>query len=160
MCRHPFIPLRTRAIRRHAQGSDNSARVSSLSEERGVTLAAVIITALIFAIAAFALLNMVLSQVQRAEGSLARQRAAYAAESGLVWATQRLCRDPNYPSAGPSSTCITPSSCTTCNTAGSQASDRLSLDTDGNGSLETQVNITVTNCGPNRLHTLSARVTY
>ena len=130
-----------------------------LHGERGVALGAVIITALIFAITAFVFLTMVLSQVQRAEGALSRLRAAYAAESGLVWATTRLWSDPNYPSAAPS-TCITPGSCTTCTVAGNQASDQLSFDTDGNGSLETQVNITITNCGANRLHTLSAKVTY
>ena len=138
----------------------NRGRLVILHDERGVALGVVIITALIFAIAAFAFLNVVLSQVQRAEGNLSRLRAAYAAESGLVWATQRLWRDANYPSAGPPSTCITPGpSCITC-APGNQAGDQLSVDTDGNGSAETTVGIAITNCGANRLHTLSAKVSY
>lgn len=112
-----------------------------LSGERGVVLGIVIITAIIFGIAAFGLLSMAVNQARQATFvSQDRARARYAAESGLVMAMQELWVDQNDCVFGP-----------------------YNLDTNGDGANETTV--TVTRSGicpppPNTLSTLQAKVTF
>ena len=115
--------------------------------ERGSTLVVVLITAVVFSITAVGVLFLSLALTQRAQHSKGRLRASYAAESGLVWAMERLWNDPAYPA----SSCITVP-CPSC-TPGQDLTDTLSVDT-------TQVTITVRNCGPGNEHQLSAKVTY
>ena len=117
---------------------------------RGVALVTVLVTAVVFSIAAFSALMISLASRQRSQqSSEGRLRAQYADEAGLVYAMQNLWADPNYPKPCCASSC-----------AGQNQSEFLDLDTDGNGSKETQVTITVTNCGAGRNHTLSAKVTF
>ncbi len=123
--------------------------------EQGFVLTAVAVSAFIFSALAFSTLMVALSHRRLSSTSNeGRLRAYYAAEAGLVWAQQRLWKDPNYPL----SSCITtpcPSSC-----AGSGAADTLSLDTNGDAVRETTVAITVTNCGAGNSHQVKAKVTY
>ena len=65
--------------------------------ERGIALGIVILTSVVFAVAAFAVLTMALSrmQVSRATGA-SRLRSTYAAEAGLVWAMQQLWADSTW----------------------------------------------------------------
>ena len=65
--------------------------------ERGIVLGMAIIAAIIFSIAAFAMLMMAMNQRRRIkEFDVDRLRARYAAEAGLVWAQERLWVDPNF----------------------------------------------------------------
>jgi len=64
---------------------------------RGAALGLVIVTAAIFAVAAFAALTMALSRAQVATViGPERLRASYAAEAGLVWAMERLWTTPAW----------------------------------------------------------------
>jgi len=68
-----------------------------ISRERGAALGLVIITAVVFAVAAFAALTMALSRAQVANTiGPERLRSNYAAEAGLVWAMERLWADPTW----------------------------------------------------------------
>ena len=70
--------------------------------ERGAALGFVIAIAALFAIAVFAALVMALSARQHStEFYEQRLRARYAAESGIVWAMQRLWADPTECFPGP-----------------------------------------------------------
>lgn len=108
--------------------------------KRGVALVLVAVTAIIFSVAAFAMLTLALSAARRPGlGSEARLRAKYAAEAGLVWAMQRLF--------------VSPSACFPAN-------PDVSIDTDGAGPLPaTGVDITATPCPPLDT-TLRAKVTF
>ena len=65
--------------------------------EHGIVLGIVIMTAVIFSIAAYAMLMTAMNQRQRAkEFDVDRLRARYAAEAGLVWAQERLWADPTF----------------------------------------------------------------
>ena len=64
--------------------------------KRGAVLAVVVGVAIVAAIAAYAILLMVLAQGRHARFYRERLRARYAAEAGIVWAQQRLWRDPTY----------------------------------------------------------------
>ena len=69
--------------------------------ERGIVLGIVIITAVIFSIAAYAMLFVAMSHRQRIkEFDVDRLRARYAAEAGLVWAQEQLWDDPPPPFCG------------------------------------------------------------
>ena len=124
--------------------------MNRLRHNRGSALGMVIITGVVFAIAAFSVLTMSFSGASHPAGTPQSFQARYAAEAGLVWAYERLWLDPNYPA----SSCVTGPCTAAC-------TDTIPIDTDGNGPLPaTNVNITVTNCGPNNTHQVSARVTY
>lgn len=66
------------------------------SGERGIALGVVIITAIVFSIAAFGVLALSMGGAQRAGSYARRLQARYAAEAGLVWAMQRLWANPNW----------------------------------------------------------------
>ena len=108
--------------------------------ERGVALVLVAVTAIIFSVAAFAMLTVALSAARRTWlGSEQRLRAKFAAEAGLVWAMQRLFVDP--------ANCF-------------PANPDMSIDTDGPGPLPaTGIDIIATPC-PSSAMTLKAKVTY
>ena len=56
------------------------------SNERGIALGLVIITAMVFSIAAFAALTMSMARINQSAYNVRRLQARYAAEAGLVWA--------------------------------------------------------------------------
>ena len=58
----------------------------------------VILMALVFSVAAYAVLFMVMSLKQRAGYHEHNLRARYAAEAGMVWAMQQLWINPNWTS--------------------------------------------------------------
>ena len=65
-------------------------------KERGMVLGIVVVMALVFSAAAFAALNVALSRSRR-PGVFSNERylrARYAAEAGVVWATQQLWGNP------------------------------------------------------------------
>ena len=71
------------------------------TQERGVVLAAVVITALICAVAAYTVLLMATSRARQAKFYRERDAARYAAEAGMIWAReQKLWTDPRW-SSGP-----------------------------------------------------------
>ncbi len=113
--------------------------------ERGIALGIVILTAVVFAVAAFAVLTMALSRMQVSSTVGARRlKATYAAEAGLVWAMQQLWENP-----------------TTWSAAGGTV---LPFDIDGDGTISPGEGVTVIMpaCGaspcPDR--PLQAKVTY
>lgn len=119
------------------------------TDERGVALAMVIVMALLFAVAAFGVMTLSVSRGQTSARQAHRLKAQYAADAGLVFAMQRLWRDPNYPA----SLCVnTP--CPACTTPGTTAL------TDTVNVAGTQVAVTVTACGAGRTHKLQAKVLY
>lgn len=110
-------------------------------DERGVALGIVILSAIVFSVAAFAVLTMSLSRAQTAELTEDRLRARYAAEAALVWAMQRLWVDQTWSSG---------------------LGIDLPFDIDGDGSIAAGegVDVSIPACGPpcpNR--TLEAKVT-
>ena len=120
----------------------------SVRNERGVAgLITAVVTALIFALAAFAVLVMALASAQQNNPlDPARLRARYAAEAGLVWATSQLWNDPGWDSP----------------TKGKSWS--IQVDTNADGKADTQVDLTMPKCAtkaPNcEDRQLQATVTY
>ena len=68
-------------------------------DERGFALGVVIITAVIFSVAAFAILMMGITRARIGRLDQERARAYYAAEAGVVWAMQKLWVDPRFDSS-------------------------------------------------------------
>ncbi len=107
--------------------------------ERGVVLGMVLITSIIFGIAAFGLLSLAMNPGQAIFAGEGRTRARYAAEAGLVFAMQRLW--------------VNPTNCATLSPP--------PLDTDDNGIPDTTVTVTAVPCpGPGVVSTLQAKVTF
>ncbi len=103
------------------------------AEERGIVLGIVIITAVIFSIAALGMLTVAMNQRQRVKVfDVNRLRARYAAEAGVVWAQEQLWENKNYCGAPQPPSPI-------------------------NGLT---VTVAVTNCGANNTHRITARVNY
>ena len=70
--------------------------------EQGVVLGMVIIAAIVFSIAAYAMLSVAMSHRQRVkEFDVDRLRARYAAEAGLVWAQEQLWANPAFCGGAP-----------------------------------------------------------
>ena len=116
-----------------------------LGDERGVVLGLVIVTSIIFGIAAFGLLIFAMSRLRVSNYLGAdRFRAGYAAEAGLVKAMQELWRDPNDCAFGPANNGV------------------YTLDTynDGDPSNDTTVTVTTTGCPPAPGTKLQAKVTF
>ena len=104
----------------------------------------VLIAALVFSVALFAVLNMSLSHQQASSYNYSRYRSRYAAEAGMVWAMQKLWANPTWGSAA----------------GWTSGSDPL-IDTDGDGTPETQVDIIIPPCTqPCPSRTLQAKVVY
>ena len=101
-----------------------------LKGERGVALGMVILIAVVFSIAAFTVLIVVLSQARVAAFYKKRVKAQYVAEAGAVWAMQQLWVNPAF--CGPGSVTL-------------------------NGQTAT---VTVSNCGVGNTQTVKSKVTY
>ena len=61
---------------------------------RGIALGVVILTSVVFSIAAYAVLFMMMGLKQRNRFYEQNLRVRYATEAGMVWATQRLWASP------------------------------------------------------------------
>ena len=107
-----------------------------MRDQRGAALGIVIVTALICGVAAYTVLFMASSATRRGRMFHARTRAHYLAEAGLVVAMQRLWVNPDY------------------------CSGTEFVDTDGDGTGDTPVTVTVTNCGADNVHQLQTTVSY
>ncbi len=66
----------------------------STTKRRGIALGVVILTSIVFSIAAYAVLFMMMGLKQRTNFYERNLRARYATEAGLVWASQRLWANP------------------------------------------------------------------
>ena len=109
----------------------------ALLNDRGIALGVVLMTAVIFSVAAFAVLTMALSGQQRLKVlSKDHLSAQYAAEAGVVWVMQRLWNDPTY------------------------CANNTPLPSPPNPINGLTVNVTVTNCGANNPHQINAKVIY
>ena len=69
-------------------------RDDPLTRRRGVALVTVIIAAMVFSVAAYAVLFMSMSMSNRQSFSEKNVRARYAAEAGIVWAMQKMWTNP------------------------------------------------------------------
>ena len=104
----------------------------SVRNEWGLAgLMTAVVTALIFSLAAFAVLVMALARAQQNNPlDPSRLRARYAAEAGIVWATYELWNDPRWDSppgwAGPPRD--------------------IAVDTDADGKAETKVDLIMPAC--------------
>ncbi len=67
-----------------------------MNNRRGMALGVVILSAVVFSIAAFVMLTMAMSQARLRNLSERRFRAKYVAEAGLVWAMEQLWANPAY----------------------------------------------------------------
>jgi hypothetical protein len=107
--------------------------------ERGVVLGIILITAVIFGIAAFGLLSFAVNQAGQANFvGEDRIRARYTAESALVWAMQELWANPADCAFGP-----------------------YIFDTNDDGTNDTTATVTAAPCpAPGVLSTLKAQVTF
>ena len=123
------------------------------AHERGMALAIVLASSVIFSIAAFGVMTLALSRAEHGEAvGNRRMRAHYAAEAGLVQARQKLWADPDYPNPCCGGPCV-----------GKSKTDTWKVDTDMDGKAETLVTITVDECGATfnkGKHRLSAKVNY
>ena len=64
------------------------------TSRKGMALAIVIFTALVFSVAAYAVLYLSLGLRERSDFHKRNIKARYASEAGVVWAMQRLWADP------------------------------------------------------------------
>ena len=112
------------------------------TDRQGSALTAVIIGAVILSIAAVAVLSMSTTRVSTSSLDVRRLRARYAAEAGTVWAMQQLWGNSNW--SDPS------------------GDVDLKLDTDGNGSTDTSVDVIMNQCKsvPCESRRLQAKVVY
>ena len=119
---------------------------TGLSNSRGLGLLAfAIATAMISSLAAYAALLVSLNQARAGRVLHERPRARYAAEAGLVIAKERLWRNAgDCAGAG----------------LGGTAGVVQQIDTDGDGSGDTSVQIQWTNCGANGQHRITSTVVY
>jgi len=116
-------------------------RMGPQRAERGAALGIVILSSIVFSVAAFAVLNMSMSRAQTAAFEEGRLRARYAAEAGLVKAMQLLWNGTMPPGmCGPGVT--------------------WSYDTDNDGTFETPVLVTASVCSVILPNTLTAKVTF
>jgi Tfp pilus assembly protein PilX len=110
---------------------------SLVRDKRGVVLGLIIITSVIFGIAAFGILMLAMSRMRQSNYlGEDRLRAQYAAEAGIVKAMQELWRDSTDCAFGP-------------------ASDGVYTITDGTNT--TTVTVTAVGCPPAKLQ---AKVTF
>ena len=100
---------------------------------RGAALYIATIVAVACALGAYVILTMAMSQARHARFYRERVRARYATEGAIVWAQQRLWRDPSY-----------------CGGGGVPAVTINGI----------PVTIAITNCGPGSPHIITAQVTY
>jgi Tfp pilus assembly protein PilX len=112
--------------------------------QRGAVLGIVVLSSIVFSVAAFAVLQTVMARAQIIHHRQETQHARFAAEAGLVWAMQKLWAGAT--ASPPIAECF-----------GSTAD--VSIDTDGDGTPETPVDIIVSDCSdPMADRTLQAKV--
>jgi hypothetical protein len=112
-------------------------------------LLAVIMTAFIFSISAFAALLMALSRASQASPlNPARVRARYAAEAGIVWGLAKLWTDPNW--------------FATKGLGKGTKTEDFDIDTDGDGAWDTEVDVFLQTCmlAPCEPRVLRSKVEY
>ena len=107
-----------------------------MRNRQGAALVLVVVIALLCAIAAYVVLMAAVSGARMARVYRERTEARHLAEAALVIAMEKLWVNPNY-----------------CGVS-------ESVDTNSDGTGDTAVPITVTNCGAGNAHTLKATVTY
>jgi Tfp pilus assembly protein PilX len=118
-----------------------------MGNKRGIVLGVVLLAAVAFSISAFAALTMALTRTRLDRLYAKRFRAQYAAEAGLVWAMQRLWVNQGAWSSAPG-------------WAG-PPNDPPEMDTNGNGTPDTKVDIILPPCGaPCEARKLQAKVDY
>lgn len=123
-----------------------------MTKQRGAVLGIAVLSAVVGSFAAYALLMLALVRARQAQFSIAgRPKARYLAEAALVVARAKLWGEDVIPYPDPTSSCMVP---------GSDAVATEDIDTDGDGLGDTQVDVTVTNCGAPGPHTVTARVVY
>lgn len=105
----------------------------------------VVIGAVMFSLAAYAMLNMSLSRTQSVRSNVDRYRARYAAEAGMVYAMQKLWVKSDWSSG-----------------QGWIQNEDLELDTNADNTLDTKVDIIIAPCAqtPCEMRRLQAQVVY
>ncbi len=120
---------------------------NNLRNSRGAVLGITIMTALICGIAAYAVLQVSVSEARHTKFMKGRVGARYLSEAAIVIAKEKLWNEATTPY---------PPGCA----AGGTMTTTESVDTDGNGVGDTNVNVTVTNCGSGNRHAVTASSTY
>lgn len=128
--------------------------MTSLKSNKGMILGIALILAAIFALVSYANLALAVAQAEQAQFWRERPAARYAAEAGVIIVKERLWLNPNY-GGGPSAK-------TNCPVLGSNRTWTEQVDSDGAGigPDDLSVTITLTNCGQDRRHNISAQVLY
>lgn len=115
--------------------------------QRGAVLGIVVLIAIIGSIAAYTVLMLSVAGARQSLLATRRTQARYLAEAAMVVAMQQLWAEAVTPYPG---ACV----------PGTDAVTTELLDTDGDGTGDAPVEVTVTNCGPGGSHAVAARVMY
>lgn len=121
-----------------------------MHNQRGAILGILIPAALVSAIAAYAVLQASVSEARHAAFVRGHVEARYLSEAAIVIARQKLWDEATTPY---------PAGCT----GGNIGTDMVaveSVDTNGDGTGDVNINVTVTNCGPGNRHAVSAQAIY
>ena len=110
----------------------------AMRNERGAVIWVSIVTAMIFGIAAYAALYLAMSQARRSAVFAQQPGARYLTEAAQMVTRARLWDDP-----------------TLCLSAAP-----VSIDTNGDSIGDTNVEVTITNCGAGNSHEIKTRVVY
>lgn len=71
-----------------------------MNNERGIIMAILLVTAILFTTASFAVMAISLSRVSVVRTAYDRYQSQYVAEAGLVWAMQQLWVNPLFCASG------------------------------------------------------------
>lgn len=71
-----------------------------MNNERGIIMAIVLVTAILFTTASFAIMAVSLSRMSVVSSAYNRYQSQYVAEAGLVWAMQQLWVNPSFCASG------------------------------------------------------------
>ncbi len=118
-----------------------------MRNDRGAVLGITIMTALICGIAAYAVLQASVSEARHTKFMKGRVGARYLSEAALIIAKEKLWNEATTPY---------PPGCA----AGGMMTMTELVDTNGDGTGDTPVNVTITNCGAGNQHTIAAKATY
>ena len=111
-----------------------------LSNERGtLVLSMTILTALLCAITAYAVLQLAIAYTRQGQFFINRTPYRYATEAGIVWAQEQLWNKADY--------------------CGSPDPPPFTIDIAGQVQIVT-IDVEVTNCGAGNVHTITAKATY
>ncbi len=67
-----------------------------MNNERGIIMAILLVTAVLFMTASFAILAVSISRISVVKKAYDRYQSQFVAEAGLVWAIQQLWVDPDF----------------------------------------------------------------